>query len=50
MTSGHALLRLEQALAAANEIPKIRIGGRIKEVTPSHYRVSGLSGHLMLGE
>ena len=50
MTEGHALLRLEQALLAANEIQKVRIGGRIKEVTPSHYRVSGLSGHLMLGE
>ncbi len=50
MTGGHALLRLEQALLAANEIPKVRVGGRIQEVTPSHYRVCGLSGHLMLGE
>lgn len=50
MTEGHALLRLERALLTANEIHKVRIGGRIKEVTPAYYRLCGLSGHLMLGE
>ncbi|WP_371744566.1 flagellar protein export ATPase FliI [Nordella sp. HKS 07] len=50
MSGAHALLRLENALATARAYQKLRIGGRIKEVTPAHYRVCGLAGHLMLGE
>jgi flagellum-specific ATP synthase len=47
----HALLRLEQTLrSAAEELPKIRIGGPVTEVTPSYYRVSGLSRFVKLGE
>lgn len=47
----NALLRLERALRHTNEaVRKIRIGGRITEVTPTYYRVCGLSRHVMLGE
>lgn len=50
MNDAHALLRLERALATAKTFQKLRIGGRILEVTPAHYRVCGLAGHVMLGE
>jgi flagellum-specific ATP synthase len=47
----HALQRLEAAVdAAVQELQPVRIGGRITEVTPSHYCVSGLSRFLKLGE
>ncbi len=47
----HALARLEQAVnLAAAELLKLRVGGTVSEVTPSHYRVSGLSHFVKLGE
>ncbi|MFI5010888.1 MAG: flagellar protein export ATPase FliI [Hyphomicrobiales bacterium] len=47
----HALHRLERAVdAAVQDLQPLRIGGRITEVTPSHYCVSGLSRFLQLGE
>lgn len=47
----NALLRLERALRETDrKVPKLRIGGRICEVTPAQYRVRGLSQHLMLGD
>ena len=47
----HALERLARAVAsAAHDIPKIRIGGVVSEVTPASYRVSGLSRFVELGE
>jgi flagellum-specific ATP synthase len=49
--SGNALHRLQRAAeTAGNDLRPIRIGGRITEVTPSHYCVSGLSHFLKLGE
>ena len=51
MSIRHALRRLEQAVgAAAHDLKPVRVGGRIVEVTPSHYAVSGLSPFLRLGE
>ncbi|CAN5116969.1 flagellar protein export ATPase FliI [soil metagenome] len=48
---GSALHRLERAIALANrDVEKIRHGGRISEIAPGHFRVAGLSDHLMLGE
>ncbi|SEC17835.1 flagellum-specific ATP synthase [Rhizobiales bacterium GAS191] len=47
----HALQRLEAEVdAAVQDLQPVRIGGRITEVTPSHYCVSGLSRFLKLGE
>lgn len=47
----HALERLERGLSsAAHDIPKVQIGGFVSEVTPSSYRVSGLSRLVELGE
>jgi flagellum-specific ATP synthase len=47
----HALARLEQAVnLAAGDLLKLRVGGTVSEVTPSHYRVSGLSHFVKLGE
>ena len=47
----HALARLEQAANLAGlSLLKVRVGGTVTEVTPSHYRVSGLSHFLKLGE
>jgi flagellum-specific ATP synthase len=47
----HALKRLERAIAlAVRDLPKVRVGGIITEVTPSFYRVSGLSHFVKLGE
>jgi flagellum-specific ATP synthase len=47
----HALARLEQVVNLADsDLLKIRIGGTVSEVTPSHYRVAGLSHFLKLGE
>jgi flagellum-specific ATP synthase len=43
--------RLEQSLTLAEQdLPKIRVGGVVTEVTPTYYRVSGLSRFLKLGE
>jgi len=36
--------------SAAHELPKIRVGGVVSEVTPASYRVSGLSRFVELGE
>jgi flagellum-specific ATP synthase len=47
----HALARLERAVnLAAGDLLKLRVGGTVAEVTPSHYRVSGLSHFVKLGE
>src|SRR5260370_17088072 len=49
--SMHALHRLEKAMeAAVQDLQRGQVGGRITEVTPSHYCVSGLSRFLKLGE
>jgi flagellum-specific ATP synthase len=46
-----ALERLEEVvLDGLQSLPKIRVGGRIREVTPSYYRVSGLSQFVKLGD
>jgi flagellum-specific ATP synthase len=47
----NALGRLEHIVnLACEELPKVRVGGIVTEVTPTHYRVSGLSRFLKLGE
>ncbi len=47
----NALTRLEHVVnLATEELPKVRVGGIVTEVTPTHYRVSGLSRFLKLGE
>ena len=47
----HALSRLRKAIeTAGEELHPLQIGGRITEVAPSHYSVSGLSRFLKLGE
>lgn len=47
----HALARLGDALAvAAHELGKVRSGGRVSEVTPASYQVTGLSHLVELGE
>ena len=47
----HALDRLEMATHyCLQNLPPIRVGGTITEVTPTHYRLSGLSQFLKLGE
>jgi flagellum-specific ATP synthase len=47
----NGLDRLGSTLALAEQdLPKIRIGGVVTEVAPSHYRVCGLSRFLKLGE
>jgi len=46
-----ALARLEQAVNfGMEEFGLLRVGGTITEVAPSHYRISGLSQFLKLGE
>jgi flagellum-specific ATP synthase len=46
-----ALARLEQAINfGMEEIGRLRVGGFVSEVAPSHYRISGLSQFLKLGE
>lgn len=32
------------------EIPPVRVGGTVREVAPTHFRVNGLSGFVKLGE
>lgn len=47
----NALERIESALASLrNDVPPVRIGGFVSEVTSTHYRVSGLSRYVKLGE
>jgi flagellum-specific ATP synthase len=47
----NALTQLEHLVnLACEELPKVRVGGFVTEVTPTHYRVSGLSRFLKLGE
>jgi flagellum-specific ATP synthase len=47
----NALERLESALTSLRkDAPPVRVGGRVSEVTPTHYRVSGLSRFVKLGE
>ena len=47
----NALAKLEQAINfGVEEIGRLRVGGFVSEVTPSHYRISGLSQFLKLGE
>jgi flagellum-specific ATP synthase len=49
--TGNALERLRRAVETAGQnLEPIQLGGRITEVTPSHYCVSGLSRYLKLGE
>ena len=46
-----ALDRLGDAIArASQDLPLVRIGGRVSAVTPAFYRVGGLSPFLKLGE
>jgi flagellum-specific ATP synthase len=46
-----ALARLESIVnRACEELPKVRVSGIVTEVTPTHYRASGLSRFLKLGE
>jgi flagellum-specific ATP synthase len=48
---GSRLDRLAAAIeTAGTEVPKVRVGGPIREVAPTHYRVAGLSSVLRLGE
>lgn len=45
------LARLEAAIEAARaELPLVRIGGPIREMSPTQYRVTGLSAVLRLGD
>jgi len=45
------LLRLRAAIESGLEdLPPVRIGGVVREVAPTHFRVSGLSTFLKLGE
>lgn len=47
----HALDQLEAAIATGLQgLPKVRVGGIIREVAPTHYLVTGLSRFVKLGE
>jgi flagellum-specific ATP synthase len=47
----NALARLHAAIdSGLADLPFVRIGGVIREVAPTHYRVAGLSAHVKLGE
>ncbi|MGU3496910.1 flagellar protein export ATPase FliI [Xanthobacteraceae bacterium A53D] len=47
----NALVRLQTAVESALEdVPPLRVGGVVREVTPTHFRVSGLSKYLRLGD
>jgi len=47
----HALARLEHAVSLADEeLTRVRVGGFVTEVTPSHYRVGGISRFVKLGD
>jgi flagellum-specific ATP synthase len=47
----NALERLETTLASLRkDVPTVRVGGIVSEVAATHYRVSGLSRYVKLGE
>ncbi len=47
----NALMRLQAAVESALEdVPPLRIGGVVREVAPTHFKVTGLSSYLRLGE
>ncbi|NNC00734.1 flagellum-specific ATP synthase FliI, partial [Corallococcus exiguus] len=47
----HALERLEAALLTGLQtLPKVRVSGVVREVTPSFYRASGLSVFVKMGD
>jgi flagellum-specific ATP synthase len=46
----NALQRLEEFVLSGQSAPKVRVSGTIREVTPSYYRVSGLSKYVKLGD
>ena len=47
----NALERLETSLAASRgNLPMVRIGGTVSEITATHYRIAGLSRYLKLGD
>jgi flagellum-specific ATP synthase len=47
----NALARLQAAIdSGLADLPFVRVGGVIREVAPTHYRVAGLSAHVKLGE
>jgi flagellum-specific ATP synthase len=46
----NALTRLESAVQSGlDDLPFVRVSGVVREVTPTHFRVAGLSSHLTLG-
>lgn len=46
----NALARLQAAVQSGlDDLPFVRVSGTVREVTPTHFRVSGLSSHLTLG-
>ena len=47
----NALERLESTLASLRkDVPIVRVGGIVSEVAATHFRVSGLSRFVKLGE
>lgn len=47
----NALDRVATTFAASRQdLPLVRIGGTVSEIAATHYRISGLSRHLKLGE
>jgi flagellum-specific ATP synthase len=47
----NTLEKLESTLASLRkDVPLVRVGGVVSEVAATHYRVSGLSRHVRLGE
>jgi flagellum-specific ATP synthase len=51
MSAPHALARLAEAITlAADTEPLVRISGTVTEVSPVHWRVSGLSRFVAIGE
>lgn len=47
----NALVRLQAAVESAMEdVPPLRVGGIVREVTPTYFRVSGISSYLRLGD
>ncbi len=51
MTRAHALARLAAAVTrAAEDEPLLRISGTVTEVAPTHWRVSGLSRFVAIGD
>ena len=45
-----ALQRLEEFVLSGQSSPKVRVSGTIREVTPSYFRVAGLSKFVKLGD